>query len=51
MGLVYVGLAGPDFCHVKELRLGASGRAGVRNRAALHAFDQVRRHLTGLPLD
>ena len=51
VGLVYVGLAGPDFCHVKELRLGASGRAGVRNRAALHAFDQVRRHLTGLPLD
>ena len=51
VGLVYVALAGPDFCHVRELRLGASGRAGVRNRAALHAFDQVRRSLTGLPLD
>ena len=51
VGLVYTALAGKDFCHVKELRLGASGRAGVRNRAAHHAFDLVRRRLTGLPLD
>ena len=51
VGLVYVGLAGPGFCHVKGLRLGASGRAGVRNRASLYALDQVRRYLTGLPLD
>ena len=51
VGLVYVALAGPDFCHVKELSLGASGRAGIRNRSAHHAFDLVRRHLTGLPLE
>ena len=51
VGLVYVALAGPDFCYVKELRLGASGRAGIRNRSAHHAFDLVRRYLTGLPLE
>jgi len=51
VGLVYVALAGPDFCYVKELHLGASGRAGIRNRSAHHAFDLVRRYLTGLPLE
>lgn len=51
VGLVYVALAGPGFCQVKELHLGASGRAGIRNRSAHHAFDLVRRHLTGLPLE
>ncbi|WP_297722018.1 competence/damage-inducible protein A [Intestinimonas sp.] len=51
VGLVYAALAGPDFCQVKTLHLGASGRAGIRNRAAHHAFDLVRRHLTGLPMD
>ena len=51
VGLVYAALAGPDFCQVKTLHLGASGRAGTRNRAAHHAFDLVRRHLTGLPMD
>ena len=51
VGLVYVALAGPGFCQVKELHLGASGRAGIRNRSAHRAFDLVRRHLTGLPLE
>lgn len=50
VGLVYIALAGEGFCHVGEFRLG-SGRAGVRNRAALHAFDLVRRHLMDLPLE
>lgn len=51
VGLVYVALAGEGFCHVKECRMGPSGRTGVRNRAALYAFDLVRRHLSGLPLE
>lgn len=48
VGLVYVALAGPDFCHVRTVHLG-SGRERVRNLAANHAFDLVRRYLSGLP--
>lgn len=46
-GLVYVALAGADFCHVRTLRLGGD-RASVRIRAAGSALDLIRRHLTGL---
>ncbi|WP_368264492.1 nicotinamide-nucleotide amidohydrolase family protein, partial [Intestinimonas butyriciproducens] len=48
VGLVYVALAGAEFCHVQELHLGR-GRAMVRSRASLHALDLVRRYLTGRP--
>lgn len=51
VGLVYVALAGDGFCHVKECRMGPTGRNRVRGQAALHAFDLVRRHLSGLPLE
>lgn len=50
VGLVYIALAGPDFCHVRQTHLG-NGRDRVRNLAALHALDLVRRRLTGLPLE
>ena len=48
VGLVYVALAGAEFCHVQELHLGR-GCAMVRSRASLHALDLVRRYLTGRP--
>ena len=50
VGLVYVALAGPDFCHVRELHLGGV-RESIRIRAAGSAFDLVRRYLTGLKLN
>ena len=50
VGLVYVALAGPDFCHVRELHLGGV-RESIRIRAAGSAFDLVRRYLTGLGLN
>lgn len=50
VGLVYVALAGADFTYVRKLHLGA-GRARIRNLAANHAFDLIRRHLTHLSLD
>ena len=49
VGLVYIALAGPDFCHVREAHLG-QGRDRIRNLAALHAFDLIRRYLNGLRL-
>ena len=50
VGLVYVALAGPDFCHVRELHLGGV-RESIRIRAAGSAFDLIRRYLTGLKLN
>ena len=50
VGLVYVALATPHGVHVRELHAG-SGRERVRTMAAHHAFDLVRRYLTGLPVD
>ncbi len=50
VGLVYVALAweGGEFC--RETNLGLS-RDRARTSAAHHAFDLVRRHLQGLPLE
>lgn len=50
VGLVYVALAGEDFCHVQTLHAGQR-RGRVRSMAAGTALDLVRRHLTGLPLN
>lgn len=50
VGLVYIALAwdGGVFC--RETNLGMS-RERVRAMAGHHAFDLIRRHLTGLPLE
>ncbi len=50
VGLVYVALAwdGGSFCRQTQLGL---GRDRVRVCAAHHAFDLLRRHLQGLPLE
>lgn len=47
VGTVFVGLADGDTVYVRELHLG-SGRARVRQLAASHAFDMLRRYLQGL---
>jgi len=46
VGLVYVAIATPEGCLVKELHAGAD-RARVRTGAASYALDLVRRYLTG----
>lgn len=47
VGLVYVALDTPEGVRVRELRQG-SGRDRVRTTSASHAFDMVRRYLSGL---
>ena len=53
VGLVYVAMAAPDGCWVRELRLGGARerRDRVRTLAANHGFDMVRRWLTGLEIE
>ncbi len=50
VGTVFVGLAGETGTWVRELKLGDRGRDVIRSAAASHAFDMLRRHLTGLPV-
>ena len=47
VGTVFVALAAPEGSFVRALQLG-SGRERVRTSAAHHAFDMLRRCLTGL---
>ena len=49
VGLVYVGLAWDGGVHVRTVHI-PGDRDRVRTFAANHAFDLLRRHLTGLPL-
>ena len=53
VGLVYVALAAPDGCWVRELHLGGARerRDRVRTLAANHGFDMVRRWLAGLDIE
>ncbi len=48
VGLVYLGLAYEDQCHIKEFRAGHVARERVRRQSAQTALDLVRRYLTGL---
>ena len=48
VGLVYLGLAYEDKCHVKEFHAGRVARERVRRQSAQTALDLVRRYLTGL---
>ena len=50
VGLVYVSLSCADGEFVRTLHLG-SDRTRIRTAASNHAFDLVRRSLTGLPLN
>lgn len=52
VGTVFVGLAAPDGVWVRHLTLGAARTRGViRTISASHAFDMIRRYLTGLPVE
>lgn len=50
VGTVFVGLADRDSVWVRALSLG-TGRARVRQSAANHAFDMLRRYLQRLPIE
>ena len=50
IGLVYCALAAEDAIYCRELHLGLD-RDRVRTSAANHAFDMVRRYLTGLNVE
>ncbi len=49
VGTVFIALAAPDDTAVQQLDLG-TGRERIRTVAAHHAFDMIRRYLTGLPI-
>ncbi len=52
VGTVFIGLAAPEGTWVRHLSLGSNrGRSLVRTLSASHAFDMLRRHLTGLPIE
>lgn len=51
VGTVFVGLAAEDGVWVRQLKLGTRGRDMIRSTAANHAFDMLRRYLTGLPME
>ncbi|MEY8259292.1 competence/damage-inducible protein A [Oscillospiraceae bacterium 50-60] len=50
VGIVYVGLAAPEGTFCRSLDLGRRRRDRIQGLAANHAFDVVRRYLTGLPV-
>ena len=50
VGTVFLGFAAPDTTLVRRLDLG-TGRDRVRTIASHHAFDALRRYLTGLPIE
>ena len=49
VGTVFVALASETDCFVRELHLG-TGRTRLRTASVNHAFDMVRRYLTGKPV-
>lgn len=51
VGTVFVALAAPDGTFVRCLHKDKWGRARIKRAAANHAFDMVRRYLTGLPVE
>ena len=50
VGIVYIGLATPDGTFCRPLNLGKRRRDRVQDLASNHAFDVLRRYLTGLPI-
>ena len=51
VGLVYVGLASPEGTFCRKLELGNRRRDRIQDLSANHAFDMLRRCLTGLPVE
>ena len=50
VGLVFIALATPDGVYCRQADRGMT-RDRIRTSAAHHAFDLIRRHLAGLPLE
>ncbi len=51
VGTLFVGMATKDGTEVRELHLGVKrSRAFVRSMCGNHAYDMIRRYLTGLPV-
>ena len=50
VGIVYIGLAAREGTFCRALDLGRRRRDRIQGLAANHAFDAVRRYLTGLPI-
>lgn len=51
VGLVFVGLAAPGGTFCRKLELGQRRRDRIRGVSANHAFDMIRRYLTGLDVE
>ena len=51
MGIVYIGLATPKGTFCRALDLGKRRRDRIQDLASNHAFDVIRRYLTGLPVE
>ena len=51
VGIVYIGLATPDGTFCRRCDFGKRRRDRIQDLAANHAFDVVRRYLTGLPVE
>ena len=51
VGIVYIGLATPEGAFCRKTDSGRTRRDRIRGLAANHAFDTVRRYLTGLPVN
>ena len=50
VGIVYIGLATPEGTFCRKMDSGRRRRDRIQALAANHAFDLIRRYLTGLPL-
>ena len=50
VGIVYIGLSTPDGTFCRPLDLGKRRRDRIQDLSTNHAFDVVRRYLTGLPV-
>ena len=51
VGIVYIGLATPTGTFCRPLDLGKRRRDRIQDLATNHAFDVVRRYLSGLPVE
>ena len=50
VGIVYIGLATPEGTFCRKMDSGRRRRDRIQGLAANHAFDVIRRYLTGLPI-
>ena len=51
VGIVYIGLATPDGTFCRKMDSGRRRRDRIQGIATNHAFDVIRRYLTGLPVE